>query len=51
MREMAALAAARGAVANENVEAVIERIGGVPLFVEELAHSGFSPFAMHLPAA
>jgi class 3 adenylate cyclase len=36
VREMVALVAARNALASESVEAVIERTGGVPLFVEEL---------------
>jgi hypothetical protein len=36
VREMVALVAARNALSSESVEAVIERTGGVPLFVEEL---------------
>jgi predicted ATPase len=39
VREMVALVAARNALASENVEAVIERTGGVPLFVEELTRA------------
>jgi len=36
VREMVALVAARNALAGESVEVVVERTGGVPLFVEEL---------------
>src|SRR5262249_45358428 len=36
VREMVASVAARNALASESVEAVVERTGGVPLFVEEL---------------
>jgi tetratricopeptide (TPR) repeat protein/type II secretory pathway predicted ATPase ExeA len=39
VREMVALVAARNALANESVEAVVERTGGVPLFVEELTRA------------
>jgi predicted ATPase len=39
VREMVALVAARDALASESVEAVIERTGGVPLFVEELTRA------------
>jgi tetratricopeptide (TPR) repeat protein len=39
VREMVALVAARNALASESVEAVIERTGGVPLFVEELTRA------------
>jgi class 3 adenylate cyclase len=39
VREMIALVAARNALASESVEAVIERTGGVPLFVEELTRA------------
>jgi class 3 adenylate cyclase/tetratricopeptide (TPR) repeat protein len=38
-REMVALIAARTALASESVDAVIERTGGVPLFVEELTRA------------
>jgi predicted ATPase len=38
-REMVALVAARNALASESVEAVIQRTGGVPLFVEELTRA------------
>jgi predicted ATPase/class 3 adenylate cyclase len=36
VREMVALVAARNSLASKNVEAVVERAVGVPLFVEEL---------------
>ena len=39
VREMVALVAARTALARESVETVIERTGGVPLFVEELTRA------------
>jgi class 3 adenylate cyclase/tetratricopeptide (TPR) repeat protein len=39
MREMVALVAARDALASNGVEAVVERTGGVPLFVEELTRA------------
>jgi class 3 adenylate cyclase/tetratricopeptide (TPR) repeat protein len=39
VREMVALVAARNAIASESVEAVVERTGGVPLFVEELTRA------------
>ena len=39
VREMVALVAARNALAGENVEAVVERAVGVPLFVEELTRA------------
>jgi class 3 adenylate cyclase/tetratricopeptide (TPR) repeat protein len=39
VREMIALVAARNALAGESVEAVVERTGGVPLFVEELTRA------------
>jgi predicted ATPase len=39
VREMIALVAARKALASESVEAVVERTGGVPLFVEELTRT------------
>jgi tetratricopeptide (TPR) repeat protein len=39
VREMIALVAARNALAGESVDAVIERTGGVPLFVEELTRA------------
>ena len=39
VREMVALVAARNALASESVEAVVERTGGVPLFVEELTRA------------
>jgi tetratricopeptide (TPR) repeat protein len=39
VREMVGLVAARNALATESVEAVIERTGGVPLFVEELTRA------------
>jgi class 3 adenylate cyclase len=39
VREMVALVAARNALANESVEAVVKRTGGVPLFVEELTRA------------
>jgi tetratricopeptide (TPR) repeat protein len=39
VREMIGLVAARNALASESVEAVIERTGGVPLFVEELTRA------------
>jgi class 3 adenylate cyclase len=39
VREMIALVAARNALGSESVEAVIERTGGVPLFVEELTRA------------
>jgi class 3 adenylate cyclase/tetratricopeptide (TPR) repeat protein len=38
-REMVALVAARSALASESVDVVIERTGGVPLFVEELTRA------------
>ncbi len=39
VRQMVALVAARNALASESVEVVIERTGGVPLFVEELTRA------------
>ena len=39
VREMVALVATRNALASESVEAVVERTGGVPLFVEELTRA------------
>jgi class 3 adenylate cyclase/tetratricopeptide (TPR) repeat protein len=39
VREMIAQVAARNALASESVDAVIERTGGVPLFVEELTRA------------
>jgi predicted ATPase len=39
VREMVASVAARNALASESVEAVVERTGGVPLFVEELTRA------------
>jgi predicted ATPase len=39
VREMVALVAAREALAIETVDAVVERTGGVPLFVEELTRA------------
>jgi class 3 adenylate cyclase/tetratricopeptide (TPR) repeat protein len=39
VREMIAQVAARNALAGETVETVIERTGGVPLFVEELTRA------------
>jgi class 3 adenylate cyclase len=38
-REMVALVAARNALASDSVDAVVERTGGVPLFVEELTRA------------
>jgi class 3 adenylate cyclase/tetratricopeptide (TPR) repeat protein len=39
VREMIAQVAARNALANETLEAVVERTSGVPLFVEELTRA------------
>jgi class 3 adenylate cyclase len=39
VREMVTMVAARNALASESVEAVVERTGGVPLFVEELTRA------------
>jgi predicted ATPase/class 3 adenylate cyclase len=39
VREMVALVAARNALTGESVDAVVERTGGVPLFVEELTRA------------
>jgi class 3 adenylate cyclase/tetratricopeptide (TPR) repeat protein len=39
VREMVALVAARDALASESVDIVVERTGGVPLFVEELTRA------------
>jgi class 3 adenylate cyclase/tetratricopeptide (TPR) repeat protein len=39
VREMIAQVAARNALAGETVDAVVERTGGVPLFVEELTRA------------
>jgi class 3 adenylate cyclase len=39
VREMVALVAARNALADEALEAVVERTSGVPLFVEELTRT------------
>jgi class 3 adenylate cyclase len=39
VREMVALVAARKALTSDSVEAVVERTGGVPLFVEELTRA------------
>jgi predicted ATPase len=39
IREMVALVAARNALASESIEALVERTGGVPLFVEELTRA------------
>jgi class 3 adenylate cyclase/tetratricopeptide (TPR) repeat protein len=53
VREMIALVAARDALANETVDAVIERTSGVPLFVEELTRSvlegGARPSGREIP--
>jgi class 3 adenylate cyclase/tetratricopeptide (TPR) repeat protein len=50
VREMIALVAARNALASESVEAVIERTGGVPLFVEELTRAVLESGAVKLSA-
>jgi predicted ATPase len=47
MREMVALVAARNAVASGSVEAVVERTGGVPLFVEELIRAMLESGSAH----
>jgi len=39
VREMVAMVASRNALARNSVEAVVERTGGVPLFVEELTRA------------
>jgi class 3 adenylate cyclase/tetratricopeptide (TPR) repeat protein len=39
VRDMVALVAARNALPSESIEAVVERTGGVPLFVEELTRA------------
>jgi class 3 adenylate cyclase/tetratricopeptide (TPR) repeat protein len=39
VREMVALVTAHNALNNQNIDAVIERTGGNPLFVEELTHA------------
>jgi predicted ATPase/class 3 adenylate cyclase len=39
VREMVSLVAARDALGSESVDAVVERAGGVPLFVEELTRA------------
>src|SRR5215471_14663534 len=49
-REMVARIAARNALANESIEAVIERTGGVPLFVEELTRAVLESGAVKLSA-
>jgi len=48
VREMVALVAARSALASASVEAVIERTGGVPLFVEELTRAVLESGAVKL---
>jgi class 3 adenylate cyclase/tetratricopeptide (TPR) repeat protein len=50
VREMITLVAARNALASESVEAVIERTGGVPLFVEELTRAVLESGAAKLSA-
>jgi predicted ATPase len=50
VRDMVALVAARNALASESVEAVIERTGGVPLFVEELTRAVLESGAVKLSA-
>jgi tetratricopeptide (TPR) repeat protein len=50
VREMVALGAARNALPSESVEAVIERTGGVPLFVEELTRAVLESGAVKLSA-
>ena len=50
VREMVALVAARNALASESVDAVIERTGGVPLFVEELTRAVLESGAVKLSA-
>jgi predicted ATPase len=50
VREMITLVAARNALASESVEAVIERTGGVPLFVEELTRAVLESGAVKLSA-
>jgi hypothetical protein len=47
---MITLVAARNALASESVEAVIERTGGVPLFVEELTRAVLESGAVKLRA-
>ena len=51
VRHMVALVAARSALASASVDTVIERTGGVPLFVEELTRalleSGQTEFSRH----
>jgi predicted ATPase len=39
VRDMVALVAVRNALASESIDAVVERTGGVPLFVEELTRA------------
>jgi predicted ATPase len=50
VREMVALVAARTALASASVETVIERTGGVPLFVEELTRAVLESGAVKLSA-
>jgi tetratricopeptide (TPR) repeat protein len=50
VREMVALVAARNALASESVDVVIERTGGVPLFVEELTRAVLENGAVTLSA-
>ncbi|MBV8361495.1 MAG: hypothetical protein JO189_26710, partial [Deltaproteobacteria bacterium] len=50
VREMVALVAARNALASDSVEAVIERTGGVPLFVEELTRAVLESSGVKLSA-
>ena len=50
VREMVGLVAARNALTSESVDAVIERTGGVPLFVEELTRAVLESGAVKLSA-
>jgi class 3 adenylate cyclase/tetratricopeptide (TPR) repeat protein len=50
VREMIAQVAARDALAGETVDTVIERTGGVPLFVEELTRAVLESGGGKLPA-
>jgi tetratricopeptide (TPR) repeat protein len=50
VREMIAQVAARKALASESVEALMERTGGVPLFVEELTRTVLESGAVKLSA-
>jgi hypothetical protein len=49
VRQMASLVAANSALAGESLNAVVERAGGVPLFVEELTRAVLDGSSARIP--